>query len=90
MTKPLNTGPALTETDALATLREFAKHNVIKRSHIGMGYHNTITPNVILRNVLESPAWYTPYTPYQAEIAQGRLQSLLNFQVCPPAHHVIM
>ena len=70
----------LSETHALAELREKAAGNQIFRSFIGMGYHDCITPAVILRNVLEDPGWYTQYTPYQAEIAQGRLEALLNFQ----------
>ena len=78
--KPLNLGESQTEADALAALKAVASKNKIFRSHIGMGYHDTLTPNVILRNVLENPGWYTAYTPYQPEIAQGRLQALLNFQ----------
>ena len=76
----LSVGESVTEADALASLKQIARKNVIQRSFIGMGYHDTITPNVILRNVLENPGWYTAYTPYQPEIAQGRLQALLNFQ----------
>ncbi len=68
------------EAGAIAELRDLAARNVVKRSLIGMGYHGTVTPPVILRNVLENPGWYTAYTPYQAEIAQGRLEALLNFQ----------
>jgi len=71
---------ALGELEALTRLKSVADRNVSKRSCIGMGYHGTITPGVILRNVLENPGWYTQYTPYQAEIAQGRLEALLNFQ----------
>ncbi len=70
----------LGETAALAKLRGYAERNRPMVSLIGMGYHGTVTPPVILRNVLENPRWYTPYTPYQAEIAQGRLEALLNFQ----------
>ncbi len=68
------------EVDVLARLKSIASNNVVARSYIGMGYHDTITPPVILRNVLENPGWYTAYTPYQPEIAQGRLEALLNFQ----------
>jgi glycine dehydrogenase len=64
----------------LRRLRGIATQNVVARSYIGMGYYDCVTPSVILRNVFENPGWYTPYTPYQAEIAQGRLESLLNFQ----------
>jgi glycine dehydrogenase len=71
---------ALSEREAVERLRSLADRNVVARSMIGMGYHDTVTPPVILRNVLESPAWYTAYTPYQAEISQGRLEALLNFQ----------
>ncbi|BCD97968.1 aminomethyl-transferring glycine dehydrogenase [Marinagarivorans cellulosilyticus] len=71
---------AITEQAALAELKTLASQNQVLKSYIGMGYHDTYTPNVILRNVLENPGWYTAYTPYQPEIAQGRLEGLLNFQ----------
>ncbi|AHI64695.1 aminomethyl-transferring glycine dehydrogenase [Burkholderia thailandensis] len=70
----------LSEAEALAALRELADKNQVFRSYIGQGYYDTHTPAVILRNVLENPAWYTAYTPYQPEISQGRLEALLNFQ----------
>jgi glycine dehydrogenase len=79
-TKGLNLPPAETEAAYLRRLRAVAATNRVMRSYIGMGYYDTHTPAVILRNVFENPGWYTPYTPYQAEIAQGRLESLLNFQ----------
>jgi len=69
-----------TEAQALADLKAVASQNKVNTSYIGLGYYGTFTPNVILRNVLENPGWYTAYTPYQPEIAQGRLESLLNFQ----------
>ncbi|MFM7046835.1 MAG: aminomethyl-transferring glycine dehydrogenase [Actinomycetota bacterium] len=76
----LNLPPAVSESNVLAELREIAQLNVVRRCVIGTGYYPTITPPVILRNVLENPAWYTAYTPYQPEISQGRLEALLNFQ----------
>src|SRR5687767_9694714 len=76
----LDLPPAESEFGYLRRLRGVASKNVVGRSFIGMGYYDCITPSVILRNVFENPGWYTPYTPYQAEIAQGRLESLLNFQ----------
>jgi glycine dehydrogenase len=79
-TKPLQLPAADTEAGYLRRLRSIAAKNTVARSYIGMGYYDTATPAVILRNVFENPGWYTPYTPYQAEIAQGRLESLLNFQ----------
>src|SRR3984893_17807659 len=82
-TEPLPLGPFAqpsSEAEALAALRELADKNQVFRSYIGQGYYNTHTPAVILRNVLEKPAWYTAYTPYQPEISQGRLEALLNFQ----------
>jgi glycine dehydrogenase len=68
------------ESEALASLKKIMSKNKVLKSFIGAGYYETLTPGVILRNMLENPGWYTAYTPYQAEIAQGRLQSLLNFQ----------
>ena len=76
----LNLPPPVDEAAVIAELRGLAARNVMKKSLIGMGYHGTVTPPVILRNVLENPGWYTAYTPYQAEIAQGRLEALVNFQ----------
>jgi len=78
--KPLGIAPALGEREALEDLRKFASENKVYRSMIGQGYHDSILPGVIARNVFENPGWYTQYTPYQAEIAQGRLEALLNFQ----------
>ena len=78
--RPLDLPPGLPEHEFLRSLSEIAARNQIFKSHIGLGYYDCVTPSVILRNVLENPGWYTPYTPYQAEIAQGRLEGLLNFQ----------
>ncbi|MCA9298354.1 MAG: glycine dehydrogenase (aminomethyl-transferring), partial [Phycisphaerales bacterium] len=78
--RPLDLPPPISEHEALAALAERAAQNVVLRSFLGMGYHGTITPPVIQRNVLENPGWYTAYTPYQAEISQGRLEALLVFQ----------
>jgi len=78
--RPLRLPAAASETEALAELREIAAKNKVYRSFIGMGYYDTAVPGVIQRNILENPGWYTAYTPYQAEIAQGRLEALLNFQ----------
>jgi glycine dehydrogenase len=78
--RPLALPDARSEAEALAELRRMAGMNQLFRSYLGTGYHDTITPPVILRNILENPGWYTAYTPYQAEIAQGRLEALLNYQ----------
>jgi len=78
--EPLNLPPALSENEYLDHIKETASKNDIYQSFIGMGYYDTHTPNVILRNILENPGWYTAYTPYQAEISQGRLEALINFQ----------
>ena len=77
---PLALPEAMTEVEALAKIRAIADRNQLFRSFIGQGYYGTHTPNVILRNILENPAWYTAYTPYQAEISQGRMEALINFQ----------
>jgi len=80
LAEPLALPPPQGEAEALAKLRRIASHNRVLKSFIGQGYHGTHTPGVIQRNVLENPAWYTAYTPYQPEISQGRLEALLNFQ----------
>ncbi|MFS8063718.1 MAG: aminomethyl-transferring glycine dehydrogenase, partial [Luteimonas sp.] len=77
---PLTLPAAMTEVEALAKIRRIADRNQVFRSFIGQGYYGTHVPNVILRNILENPAWYTAYTPYQAEISQGRMEALINFQ----------
>ncbi|WP_293573828.1 aminomethyl-transferring glycine dehydrogenase [Phaeobacter sp.] len=77
---PLDWGPAMTERDALFHMKQVASKNKVLTSLIGQGYYGTTTPAPILRNILENPAWYTAYTPYQPEISQGRLEALLNFQ----------
>src|SRR5690606_972052 len=78
--EPLALPPPMTEVDALAKVRAIESKNQVFRSFIGQGYYGTHVPNVILRNILENPAWYTAYTPYQAEISQGRMEALINFQ----------
>src|SRR6478672_10522624 len=78
--KALEVAGPVSENEYLKELRKTASKNKVFRNYIGQGYYDTITPNVILRNLFENPGWYTQYTPYQAEIAQGRLESLLNFQ----------
>src|SRR6187200_683127 len=78
--RDLNLPKAKSEMDALAELRAISRKNKVARSFIGCGYSDCITPPVIQRNILENPGWYTAYTPYQAELAQGRLEALLNFQ----------
>ncbi|HRE02889.1 MAG TPA: glycine dehydrogenase, partial [Ilumatobacteraceae bacterium] len=78
--EPLGVGPGATVEEALGELRQLADKNALRTSLIGMGYYNPLTPPVVQRNVIENPAWYTAYTPYQPEISQGRLEALLNFQ----------
>ena len=77
---PLKINSPISEHDALQQIKQMANQNKVFKSYIGMGYYGTYTPNVILRNILENPGWYTSYTPYQPEVAQGRLEMLLNFQ----------
>ena len=73
-------GNGAEESEALNELKQKMSKNIVNKSFIGMGYYDCLTPTPILRNIIENPSWYTPYTPYQAEIAQGRLEMLLNFQ----------
>ena len=80
MNESLNVPPAMSEHEYLQMIKDISLKNKVYKNYIGQGYYDTITPSVILRNVFENPGWYTQYTPYQAEIAQGRLESLLNFQ----------
>ena len=76
----LNLPKALSEYEYISHIQDFASKNKLFKNFIGLGYHPTIVPGVIQRNILENPGWYTAYTPYQAEIAQGRLEALLNYQ----------
>lgn len=78
--KPLDLAPAMSEHEYLSHIEGLSQKNKIYKTYIGLGYHQSITPSVIKRNILENPGWYTAYTPYQAEIAQGRLEALINFQ----------
>src|SRR5450756_2316288 len=78
--RPMDIPAPITEAAALAELKAMASRNKVFKSYIGQGYYDTHTPGVILRNILENPAWYTAYTPYQAEISQGRMEALVNFQ----------
>jgi glycine dehydrogenase len=78
--QPIEIGEPMSEPELLAHMKDLAARNQVFQNHLGMGYYGTVIPGVILRNILENPGWYTQYTPYQAEIAQGRLEALLNFQ----------
>src|SRR5712692_2936967 len=78
--RPLALPATRSEAEVLEALRDLADRNQVFRSYLGMGYADCFTPPVILRNIIENPGWYTAYTPYQAEVAQGRLEALLNFQ----------
>lgn len=80
LNQPLNLAEPMSENEFINHIRQLARKNKVFKSYIGLGYHDTIMPGVIQRNILENPGWYTAYTPYQAEIAQGRLEALLNFQ----------
>ena len=80
MSRELDLPGARSEADVLAQMRKIAADNQVFRNYIGQGYYGTHTPNVVLRNILENPAWYTAYTPYQPEISQGRLEAILNYQ----------
>src|SRR5689334_1683172 len=80
MQETLDIPPAMNEHEYLRHIKEISLKNKVYKNYIGQGYYDTIIPSVILRNVFENPGWYTQYTPYQAEISQGRLESLLNFQ----------
>ena len=77
---PLSLSEAMSEFEFLSHIKRLSEKNKMFKTYIGLGYHESITPSVIKRNILENPGWYTAYTPYQAEIAQGRLEALLNFQ----------
>ncbi|MDD4068205.1 MAG: glycine dehydrogenase (aminomethyl-transferring), partial [Bacteroidales bacterium] len=77
---PLNLEQGMNEFEFISHMKDLASKNKVYKSYIGMGYYNTITPGVLQRNILENPGWYTAYTPYQAEISQGRLEALFNFQ----------
>ena len=80
MENPLQLDTPISEAEFLDHLQALSKKNKVFKNYIGLGYHDSVTPSVIKRNILENPGWYTAYTPYQAEIAQGRLEALLNFQ----------